>query len=304
MNKTTTIALAALTLSLAACGGGGGAGPSVGTNVQISPTDQRNASLTDLRVSEGFAGYKGRIRYEVSASGSARNFDGTVPLVSNIAAVRYDAAAQSYTVTGDGLTTPSFGPAQRISGNATLTNSDRAGTTQQNLTLFNPGAANPRLALTYASFGAYQEIGTATNGSRTVDTTFFSYGVRTTAADMPRTGRASYDTIVDGQFADSTGVYALGGQSSFEADFGASTVTAGMTLQGQNVIDGRGKSFSPMALTGTIRSDTNGFSFSASGDGATMGGMFYGPGAAEIAGVFGFRTGDGAGTGAIAGRKR
>jgi hypothetical protein len=303
-------ALVALALPLGACsGGGGGAGLGSVPPAPVNPAAQSNTSLTDLRLSETLVGDAARMKYRVSASGTASGFDPNVALVSNTLGVRYDAATQSYTVVGD-FTSPAFGPAQRSSSNATLTNYERqSGTKQENLTLFNAGSGNTRLALTYASFGAYQTIDTGTGSDLGVDTVFFNYGVRTSAADMPRTGTANYDTNVDGLFAGSTGVYSLTGDSSFTADFAASTVSATLSLRGEHVVSGATKLFTPQALSGTIRSDTNGQHFSArggdpNGTSSDMMGMFYGPGAAEIGGVFGISTPEGKGTGAIVGKKR
>lgn len=299
-------ALTALVLPLGACSGGGGGG--IGSApAPLNPVDQRNASLTDLKVSETLLGNAARMKYRVAASSAASGFDPTVPLVSNTLGIRYDAATQSYTVAGD-FTSPAFGPGQRTMSNATLTNYERqSGTRQENLSLFNAGSGNPGLALTYASYGAYQIIDTGSGVG--VDTTFFNYGIRTGATDMPRTGTASYDTIVDGQFADASGVYALGGTGSFEADFAAATVRSTLMLRGEHILSGSDKAFAPLSLDGTIRSETIGQQFSATGGdrngtNASMQGMFYGPGAVEIGGVFGVTTSDGRGAGAIVGRKK
>ncbi|WP_333571574.1 transferrin-binding protein-like solute binding protein [Sphingomonas sp.] len=307
--KVTGCALVALAVALGGCSGGGGGGGSSGPGfipVPAAPTDQRNTTLTDLRFTEGFAGAAGRIRYAVSGTGSASDFDGTVPVSSNTVAVRYDAAAQSYTISLSPFTSPSFGPGDRTSSSNTLTNYEkRSGSRQENLSLFNPGSGNPRLVLTYASYGAYQAI---TQGSPIgVDTIFFAYGIRTAPSDMPKTGSASYTTIVDGQFAGASGVYAMGGDSSFTADFAAATVQATLQLRGQNVVTNGLRDFGIHALTGTIRSETTGAVFSAAGgsNGATvyMQGAFFGPGAAEVGANFGIVNADGRGVGALVGRK-
>lgn len=275
----------------------------------LNPVDQHNSSLTDLRFNETLLGDAARMKFRVSASGTASGFDPNVVLVSNNLGVRYDAATQSYTVVGD-FTSSTFGPAQRTSSNAALTNYERqSGTKQENLTLFNAGSGNTRLALTYASFGAYQTIDTGNGNDLGVDTTFFNYGIRTSAADMPRTGTATYDTIVDGLFADSSGVYSLSGDSSFVADFAASTVGSTLSLRGEHIVSGADKLFATQSLSGTIRSDSNGQHFSAEGNdrngtSTSMQGMFYGPAAVEIGGVFGISTAGGKGTGAIVGKKR
>lgn len=304
--KLAGCALVALAVALGGCSGGsGGSGPGFIT-VPAAPIDQRNAALTDLRFTEAFSGAAGRMRYAVSPTGSASDFDGTVPVSSNILAVRYDAAAQSYTIAMSPFTSPAFGPADRTSSTNTLTNYEkRSGNRQENLSLFNPGAGNPQLVLTYASYGAYQSL---TQGSPIgVDTIFFAYGVRTVPTDMPKTGTASYTTVVDGQFAGTSGVYAMGGLGSFSADFAASTVQATLQLRGQNVVTSGLRDFGTHALTGTIRSEQTGAFFSAAGGSAgttvNMQGAFYGPGAAEIGANFGIINADGRGVGAMVGRK-
>ncbi|NLS25474.1 hypothetical protein S2M10_04410 [Sphingomonas sp. S2M10] len=301
-------ALVALAVVLGGCSGGGGGGVSGPGFIPVpaAPTDQRNATLTDLRFAEGFGGAAGRMRYSISGTGAASDFDGTVPVSSNNFSVRYDAAAQSYTISMAPFTSPAFGPSDRTSSTNTLSNYEkRSGNRQENLSLFNPGAGNPQLVLTYASYGAYQAI---TQGSPIgVDTIFFAYGVRTAPSDMPKTGTASYTTVVDGQFAGANGVYAMGGQGSFSADFAAATVQATLQLRGQNVVTNGLRDFGTHALTGAIRSEQTGVFFSAAGgaNGATvnMQGAFYGPGAAEIGANFGIINADGRGVGAMVGRK-
>ncbi|WP_010543374.1 transferrin-binding protein-like solute binding protein [Sphingomonas elodea] len=302
--KTVGCASIVLAVLLGGCSGGGG-GPGFIT-APAGPSEQRNLSLTDVRFTEGFTGAGARIRYSVSGTGSAGGFDSGVPLSSNTLAVRYDASTQSYTIAMDQFTSAAFGPADRTSGSNTLTNYEkRVPGRQENLSLFNPGAGNPQLVLTYTSYGAYQSI---SEGSPIgVDTIFFAYGVRTVPSDMPKSGTATYTTRVDGQFAGTSGVYALGGDSNFTADFAAATVRATLQLRGQNVVTGGLREFGIHSLAGTIRSESVGVFFNAAGgsNGTTvnMQGTFYGPAAAEIGANFGMLNADGRGVGVLVGRR-
>ncbi len=289
-------------LSLSACGGGGNGGTA---STPAPPAARTNSSLTSLQFSEDFVGNAAIIQYNIS-----RSTGGTTPraaTVNTAAQVRYDAGTQSYTLIGTRLAESTFSPSNRDAGssNGTLTIYEKSsGTTQQNLALFNPGSGNRELALTYASYGAFQKI-TDNSANLDVDTAFFTFGVRTAAADMPRTGTATYSTQIDGQFADASGAYVISGASSFAADFAAGTIQFTMNPVGQNILTGGTKDLGDHVINGSVASG-NQFNGSSSGGAtynSTLAGYFYGPAAAEIGGTFTLSGGGGAGAGALVGKK-
>ncbi|WOK35890.1 transferrin-binding protein-like solute binding protein [Sphingomonas sp. C3-2] len=297
---------------VAACGGGSGGGGGVAV-IPTPPSAQANTTLTDIQYSDTFGGSAAETNYRVSRATGGASLRGQATTISTDGgAVRYDAASRSYTLSG----TPSmysarFGPAHKDddqSSNVLTVYQKGEGGQQETMVLFNPGDANTELALTYTSYGAFQKINGGVD-SVDVDTAFFSYGIRTTAAQMPRTGQASYTTRIDGQFGDATGVYALGGDSQFTANFSAATFAFSMTPIGQHVQSGARKYFGRQDINGTIKSSIDGgqlfFGDHRTGTGydSSVDGYFYGPGAAEIGGVFTLTGKDGFGVGAVVGKK-
>ena len=289
---------------VAACGGGGGGGIAT---TPPPPVAQNNTSLTNLQFSQDFTAQAGIVQYRLARGTGAGSLRGGA--VNGAAQVRYDAASQSYTLIGTTLPASTFGPGNRAatgSGPVITVYDKTTGNRQETLALFNPGAGNSELALTYASYGALQTI-TDNGASVDVDTAFFTYGVLTSAADMPRTGSATYQTRIDGQFADATGAYILGGSSSFAADFAAGTIAATITPVGQNVVTGGTKGFGTQTIAGRINSVPVGQQFTGQTSGGTyaasLTGYFYGPAAAEIAGAFSLTGAGGAGAGVLIGKK-
>lgn len=300
------------TAMLSACGGGGGG--SLGSTPippPAPPPAQTNSSLASLQFSETFSSAPvGVIQYSATRpAGAATARTSTNVSTTDAGQVRYDAGAASYTLVGSLVPQVTFGSGDKVaaSSNATVTAYQKtSGSRQDNLALFNAGSGNPVLALTYVSYGAQQSI-TDRGSSIDVDTAFFTFGVATASSDMPRTGTASYRTNLDGQFADASGVYAVGGASSLTADFAAATVAFSMTPVGTNVISGGTKTFGTQTVNAAIQSGTNRFSGTGTanpqGYRGALTGAFYGPQAAEVGGVISIVGNNGFGTGAVVGRK-
>lgn len=310
IDLATISSLTVLSLMLAACGGGGGDNVA---SLPAPPAGQGNATLTDLRVSQDFTSYYAQANYNLSRDTGAATEKGGVQAPTE---VRYNAATQSYTLIATMMGTTIFRPADQITDTpATAGYRKIAGNTQEDFVLAKPGAGNPTLALTYASYGAWQKI--ADNGANLdVSTAFFTYGLATSPASMPKTGSATYQTVIDGQYGDATGVYTLSGSSGFAANFATGAVRFDMSPVGRNVVDGRTKAFGNLELNGTINTPNQfykGNEFEAASDiraeySATLHGFFYGPGAAEMGGAFLMHQGlgnptVGMGSGAVVGRK-
>lgn len=294
--------------ALAGCGGGGvSSTPTPTPSPAPTPTPTpANTTLTDLRFDQNFAARAAQNPYTIDATGAGAPGTGSG---NGDIQLRYNAAARSYTVSTGSRADATFAAADRnaAQSNATISVYEKTiGGVSHNLVLFNPGAANPVLALTYASYGAWQTILPAQDKFN-VNTTYLVFGINTAAADMPRTGSATYRTNVDGTFAGSTGVYSLGGNSSFSANFAAGTIAFSVTPVGSNILNGSAKTFGTISGTGTITGGTSAFTGTAgaNGNGYSMGliGDFFGPAAAEMGGTFLLQGPDGRGSGAMVGRK-
>ncbi len=297
--------LGLLCLGLTACGGGGGTASAGSTPPPAPPPPPAtNSSLTATQVSESYANRGVKLGF--NATKVTGQVSGTPTGASTALTVAYDATAQSYTITGDGQS-QTFRPADLNSSvsNTTIAAYERSsGTTTDSLVLFKPGAANPEIALTYASYGAWQRT---VDGGTTIDATqrFFVYGVPTAASAMPTSGTASYTTTLDGFLASDTGLYSLGGTSSFTANFGASTVAVSLSPVGIDVATDAVQSFGTLTGNGTITAASSSFASTLSGGGynGSINGQFFGPSAAEVGGSFSFGNATGTAAGVIVGKK-
>jgi hypothetical protein len=293
---------------LSACGGSGYQGVGSTPTPTPGPSTGANASLTNLQVSQTFEGLGTINRFTAAATtGAASNRQ---PLSSGAVQVRYDSANGAYTIITTMLPNVTFLPADRSATDSTAVitaYSKSAGGKTDNLALFNPGAGNTQLALTYASYGGWQS--TTANGTATdVSTAYFVYGIKTAPGDLPTSGTASYKTTLDGVFAGDAGVYTLSGNSAITADFAAGEIDFSMSPAGKNIVDGSTKAFGAILGSGTIASGTTGFTgtsdaVSMNGYSATLAGQFYGPQGAEVGSTFQLTGADGQGSGIIIGKK-
>ncbi|ODU21994.1 MAG: hypothetical protein ABS87_04640 [Sphingomonas sp. SCN 67-18] len=247
----------------------------------------------------------------VQPNGSTTGVGSTATDFSGGVSLSYDPATGGYTVR-DASSSRTFLASSRNStlSNTTVSVYDQStGTRSDQLVLFNPGAANPRLALTYVSYGAWQILndrGTAADFTQQ----FFVYGIRQ-AADQVSTGSASYTTRPDGFWTTASGIYSLSGTSRFTANFTSMTVATSLNLSGTNVINSSTKTLGLFNGTGTIAALGGGFSgnFTQVGtdsDGAVysgaFNGAFFGPTGSEMGYTFRLTSGSGAAVGAVVGK--
>lgn len=316
MNYVRSSVAFSLALALAACGGGGGGG--VGSTPPPpaptpSPTPaQTNSTLTNLTVSETFQSTGARVSATANAgTGTATNIQSSDSNFGGAVSIAYDAVTNGYTVRSAGGD-QTFLPAHRDdASNATLTIYERVnGARADQLVLFNPGANNPQLALTYTSYGAWQTI---TENATSIDFAqqFFVYGVRQ-PANQPSTGSANYTTRVDGFWTTTGGLYSLGGTSSFSANFANMTVATSLNLTGTNVVSGGTRTLGQFDGTGTIAATGGGFNgtFQHQGGGDQGGvvynggfnGAFFGPQGQEMGYSFRLTSPSGTAVGAVVGK--
>ncbi len=204
--SSSIAALAACAL-LSACSGGGGGGiggapapttggtsptPSPGPAPTPTPTPAPtpNTSLLALTNSETFATDGTAVSASYPSTGA-----GTVTAGSPTIAVAYDAANGSYTVTS-GSRSQSFRPTDKDAANssAQLTVFQRTtGDVTDSLTLTNTGTSGA-YRYQYVGGGFWQQTRRSNNAAAgTVDA--FTYGVRTPATAVPRTGSATMRSI-------------------------------------------------------------------------------------------------------------
>ena len=246
------------------------------------------------------------------ATGAASNVSGTATGFGGSVSLSYDAATGAYTVTDATGSSASFLPSNKspTDSNATISVYNKvAGNRSDQLVLFNPGAANPRMALSYVSYGAWQQI---TDNGTTVDVAqqYLLFGIRQ-ASNAPSTGSASYTTIVDGLWSNPDGIYALGGTSSFTANFSNLTVATNLDLTGQHISTNAAKRLGLFTGTGSIAALGGGFSgtFTHQGTDADgivynggFAGAFFGPQGQEMGYTFSLTGQGAAAAGAVVGK--
>ncbi|HJQ18067.1 MAG TPA: hypothetical protein VJ859_13840 [Allosphingosinicella sp.] len=265
-----------------------------------------NASLDNLTVSQTFPAWQTTIAYEEKTGGGAQFFSNNARATTS---VRWDQASQSYIVreTGDASKSYALSAANRTSTTPAYTSYQiSSGGTTNTFRLLNPGAANPVVQLTYASYGAWHQTtpGAGFQGAAKTSDTYFVYGIKTAAADMPHSGTGTYATVIDGTFVNKSGPYTLSGSGGFLADFLAGTITftaspVGTPASGPAIV------FGPISGGGTIAFANSGFSANGSNGsyGMNLAGYFFGPAAAEIGAVFRLTGGGGSGNGVMIGKQ-
>jgi len=193
-----------------------------------------NTDLTSLTVSETFPAWQSTVTYEQKTGGGYQFYNNFARIT---AAVKYDAATQSYIVKDTGspaLTT--FAPANITSSTTDYTYySKSGGGTTQTLKLLKPGAGNTVIALTYTSYGAWRTTtpGAGWNGATKINDTYFVFGKKTPTTGIPTSGGADYSAVLDGSFVNATKSYAVSGTGSLHADWtGAGSITYSATASG------------------------------------------------------------------------
>lgn len=273
-----TLGLSLLPL-LAACGGGGvQSTPTPGPTPTPTPTPTSlpltaSGSFDTIPVTRIHTGTPGGAvtveQYSVEGRGSR-------------VAVSYDAGAGTYTVR-DEAASVTFQASERTSTSGYVdVYTKAAGGISDQLKVYGNlrsggSAASAPVALSYVTYGAWTH--TEASSDRTRNTVIIA-GFPTPAADMPRSGSASYQTTVTGTKLEfGMGVISqlidLAGTATFTADFGASSVNTLLTLPEAGAFSGT----APIAgnqFSGTFTSTTPNFN-----SGAFAGG-FFGPGAQEM----------------------
>lgn len=204
----------------------------------------------------------------------------------------YTAATQSWSYQPINLASdsrPSFGPGDRNAAlsNARFTVYDKTtsiGTFRY--MMYNPGAGNDQLALSYSSFGTWDGTWVAFPGAPTAsESHLFAFGIKTPNANIPTTGSATYTGIIYGRASDSSNPhsYTVGGTSRFEFNFGGNTFSVLLHPTGIEKTLGTAVDFGNFTFTGRNLGDLFGVD---SGNNPHFYGYLTGPNAEEIVGTF------------------
>jgi hypothetical protein len=245
--------------------------------------------------------WQSTVKYSTTSTG-ASGFRNYARATSKVV---YDAAAGTYVVrdTGSLATTETFGPSNQTGTTATFTT---YGTATDSFRRLNLSGANPLIVLTYVDYGQWRRTSTA-NGTTNVNDTYLVWGSRTPTASIPRTGSASYASIVDGTFVNKDGAYAVSGNGSLAANWLSGTINYAVSATGAKEGGGTGITFGSMTGAGSIsfRSGTFNGTGTPDAEGYKMDvvGNFYGPAAQEVGGLFRITGNNGQGQGAIVGHQ-
>jgi hypothetical protein len=277
--KARVFLFACTSLSLAACsggsggGGGGGLSSGGGTPPASYPTLPLTASA----------------EFQVSNAAVVSINRSNTPAHSDSLVIQYDAATRTYALNGAGWG-DTFGPAQLQAppvGATPSADSYRSASNPPNFfTVNRSGSDSPGAATRYT----YVTWGVWTRNQPNSTIVFGVAGYQTTAADLPKSGSATYSGQVQGVLSDATGVYSLASTSTagLTANFSTASVTTTMALSGK---------LNPTAATldfGTY-TGTAGISAAAGYQGALTGstgyngafdGAFYGPAATDTGYTF------------------
>lgn len=137
--------------------------------------------------------------------------------------------------------------------------------------------------LTYSGLGRWRAGTPRSDGGRTYADVYFSYGIQTLSSDLPKSGTGTYSLGIAGD----SGAFPIGGTGTITANFGAATVAVELS---PTFIYGPNRISHLDALLGSGPITASGFAASLTGGNSTgeVNGLFYGPQASEVGGVFTF----------------
>ncbi len=170
--------------------------------------------------------------------------------------------------------------------------------TVADIKLYRPVGANTELALSYLSFASIEARSpVGGDGLTTVRNSYVPFGYATPQNQIPIVGTASYNGVLYGNGIEyafayapgGTNLYNLTGTARFEIDFGSNRGTLRLSPVGTDVATGATKSFGNFDFAlNRFGSDLRG----SVGGGIVISdfnGLFYGPRAEEVGGVFWMR---------------
>lgn len=251
------IALFPVLALLAACGGGGGGGPSaISTpppvlvpnpktpiSVEAAPPALPPITTGTLR-----AALSGNADFRTGSTEIIDSIDSSTVSSRNKAydsstsiRIYYDATTDNYIVSNILGTVHRF-PDGYSSGTRETYRAygQNAVDGTRLLRVLTPSPTNPKIALTYMSYGVWQfDSSDRSNIDPQVnDFHFFYFGIPTAVDAMPRTGTAHYIGVAEGVLFDQARVFDLNGTASLDANFAGGSVATSLALGGTDRSNG------------------------------------------------------------------
>jgi len=219
---------------------------------------------------------------------------------SGVTQITYDPATKTYTVAPittkynpgqlTAMTPVTLTPADVVSAqsDATFTAYVTPSTTGR---IFNSGAANPVIQLSYVSFAELTQQPVYNSISYPVDH-FQIFGIETAASAVPTAGTGSYSGVVYGRgnvYALGAGDVSIGGTGQLSANFALGTWSSTLNLNATPIGGGATTTIGSISYSGPIQGASI-YSTSNPGTGQ-MAGKFYGPAANEVGASWAFNNG-------------
>jgi len=305
MKSALALSVLGMSFMLTACGGGGGGGVE-STPAPYVPPRLMSTSFNDLVTQTDFAltGVTSSRTDTSTASGGTMGATTITPRLVNDGSltISYSAAIKGYIVhnnaTSQVFRAEDLRPDLAFYGPAISTYSRTEGGTSDFLSIYRPAGGGADIPLTYTTLVSSTRVTSDPSGATRNETLWGTAGFTTPAADMPRTGSASYLGPLRGVSVNGTALTGVAGQARLSANFAAQSVQADLFLNRTG--------FSTLVVGGSGAIQANRFNGNLSGSGfnGVFGGAFFGPQATEMGLSFSIANPDGTQIfGAGAGRK-
>jgi hypothetical protein len=168
----------------------------------------------------------------------------------------------------------------------------------RDLRILTPSPTNPKIALTYTSYGAwhFNSSDRSNIDPQVNDFHFFYFGIPTAVDAVPRTGLAHYAGVAEGVLFDRTRVVDLTGTASLDANFASSAISTTLILGGMDRSTGLLTVYPDFQGSANIGAGENSFIGTiTTTDNSYVGsiqGAFFGPHAEEVGFSFGINSPD------------
>lgn len=276
-------------LLLTACGGGGGG--SLASIPPPPPPPTFSYGSFPLTKSASFETVTADRTTELDASSRPFVSSDAVTALGPSVTFSYDQNTGSYSIS-DSTNSASFTAANASADGNFQEFAASSTNASDQLSLFNnvSSSAPTGIQLSYLSFGSWLHSDSGTGASKL---TYFLFGFPTATDDMPRSGTATYNTIVAANeylvgYEYQSGPTPLTGSASFGADFGTGQIDTALTLNRADNSELVGTFTGKGAISGSQFNGT----FTATDPYFQSGsfyGSFFGPSAQEMGYAFDIR---------------
>lgn len=257
----------------------------VGTLTGKIVDEMRTPTLLSLAGREYLDGYQSYVDYSVQPNGWLNAYSWVSAAPDHLV---YDPGTKTYELHVYGM---ALGPHNQV---ASQTNSRFTtyqlgeGSETTTAKVYNPGAGNDELPLTYTSFMAWQ--------NSTGPVHYQVFGLLAKATEIPRLGNGSYEGVLYGSAGSGTHLYSLHGTTEFNVDFAKASLSGSMTPAGTDLTTGavvpfgvyqfRNGRFVELPTNQTIGFKADIAAPANLSNVGTLSGLFYGPTANEIGAAF------------------